>query len=657
MSAMPSLRSLVARRPRVVPLVVGSVLVTLAFAGVAAADAPVGVPQLQVEAVDATGSTITIDAIKTGPAEPRALETSVDGNAVRSTVTSFADAGLGTDAMVVADTSKGMGNGPVQLTKEAIGKIAPGTGDVRNVGVVTTGGGARLASALTGSPTTVRSSTRQVAPTGSSALWDGVVMAAKTLAADPTSNNHHIVIVAGTADAGSVHRFPEVEEALRTSHSMLHVVALPGGSPDVTSLQQLVAETGGTYQEGTSNDLAAMFAVVGDQLSHQFRISMPSPGFGDEPLASLRIDWSGAESEVGFRPGAVSIGARALTPVVDSSSLLDRLATSDVTKWLIVLLGMASAGMIVYSAAMLVSRRSEGLSFALRHYEGYHPGESDEVFDDELMPSITGNNALLKRAVAVTGELAERQGALSKIEDLLERADLPLRPAEALFFYVAAVVVAAIAAAVLSGDFLVFVMVVLVAMLAPNFIVKFRASRRGKKFVAQLPDMLQLLSGTLRAGYSIAQGLEAVSGEIDDPMGRELRRAMAEARLGRPIEDALDAVAERTQSEDFAWAVMAIRIQREVGGNLAELLMTVSDTMTQRERLRRDVAALTAEGRMSAYVLGCLPPGLAGVMWVMNPEYIGRLTHDSLGMILLGVAGVSMLIGFAWMRKIITIEI
>jgi tight adherence protein B len=102
---------------------------------------------------------------------------------------------------------------------------------------------------------------------------------------------------------------------------------------------------------------------------------------------------------------------------------------------------------------------------------------------------------------------------------------------------------------------------------------------------------------------------------------------------------------------------MAIRIQREVGGNLSELLLTVAETMIQRERLRRDVAALTAEGRMSAYVLGCLPPGLAGVMWVMNPEYIGRLTNDSIGMILLGVAGVSMLIGFAWMRKIITIEI
>ena len=94
-------------------------------------------------------------------------------------------------------------------------------------------------------------------------------------------------------------------------------------------------------------------------------------------------------------------------------------------------------------------------------------------------------------------------------------------------------------------------------------------------------------------------------------MGQELRRVVTEARLGRPLEEALDGVAERMDSPDFSWTVMAIRIQREVGGNLSELLLTVADTMTQRERLRRDVAALTAEGRISAIVLG-LPAGRPG---------------------------------------------
>jgi len=168
--------------------------------------------------------------------------------------------------------------------------------------------------------------------------------------------------------------------------------------------------------------------------------------------------------------------------------------------------------------------------------------------------------------------------------------------------------------------------------------------------------MLQLLAGTLRAGYSIGQGFEAVSGEIDEPMGKELRRAVTEARLGRPLDEALEAVAFRMDSEDFGWAVMAIRIQREVGGNLAELLMTVSDTMVQRERLRRDVASLTAEGRMSAIILGLLPPGLGMAMFAMNREYISKLFSGT-GLILLVASIFMMLIGFVWMKKTITIEV
>jgi tight adherence protein B len=140
-------------------------------------------------------------------------------------------------------------------------------------------------------------------------------------------------------------------------------------------------------------------------------------------------------------------------------------------------------------------------------------------------------------------------------------------------------------------------------------------------------------------------------------MGHELRRVITEARLGREVEDSMEAVAERMASPDFAWAVMAIRIQREVGGNLSELLLTVADTMVHRERLRRDIAGLTAEGRISAIILGLLPIGLGAFMWLSNPEYMAPLGSTTMGHVLLGVATVSGLLGFAWMKKIINIKI
>jgi tight adherence protein B len=140
-------------------------------------------------------------------------------------------------------------------------------------------------------------------------------------------------------------------------------------------------------------------------------------------------------------------------------------------------------------------------------------------------------------------------------------------------------------------------------------------------------------------------------------MGKEMRRVVTEARLGRDLEEALEDTAVRTGSADFAWAVMAIRIQREVGGNLAELLMTVAETMIQRERLRREVKSLTAEGRISAIVLGLLPPALAVVMYIINPEYMSPLFHDFTGQLALGLAVVMMIVGFLWMRQVVQIDV
>jgi tight adherence protein B len=139
-------------------------------------------------------------------------------------------------------------------------------------------------------------------------------------------------------------------------------------------------------------------------------------------------------------------------------------------------------------------------------------------------------------------------------------------------------------------------------------------------------------------------------------MGTELQRAMSEARLGRPVEDALQEVSDRMGSDDFEWAVMAIKIQREVGGNLAELLMTVSETMIARERLRREVKALTAEGRISAIVLTMLPPIIGALISFMNPTYMEPLFQNTLGQYALVGAGIMIGVGYWAMMKLIEIE-
>ncbi len=149
--------------------------------------------------------------------------------------------------------------------------------------------------------------------------------------------------------------------------------------------------------------------------------------------------------------------------------------------------------------------------------------------------------------------------------------------------------------------------------MVPWIYLGFKRKRRRKAFNSCLPDTLQLMSGSLSAGLSLAQSVDTVVREGTEPISSEYKRVLIETRLGVGLEDALEGVAERYDSKDFHWVVMAINIQRQVGGNLAELLDTVAATMREREYMRRQVAALAAEGKLSAWVLGRPAAGLHGL--------------------------------------------
>jgi tight adherence protein B len=262
---------------------------------------------------------------------------------------------------------------------------------------------------------------------------------------------------------------------------------------------------------------------------------------------------------------------------------------------------------------------------------------------------------VLQDAVELTARYAPK-GVLAKVEHSLEQADLPLRPAEVVFFWTAALLIAAIFGLLVGG---LGTAVVITATLAvgPALYVMHKRRARLQAFAAVLPDTLQLLAGSLRAGFSLVQAVGAVAQEATDPMKTQLQLAFNENQLGRSMEDALDDVSDRMENADFAWVVMAVRIQREVGGNLAELLDTVADTMAQRERVRREIRSLTAEGRLSAWMLGALPFVLGAVLAIINPEYLKPLVTTPIGIVLI-IGGLLLNgVGFIWLRKILNIEV
>jgi tight adherence protein B len=291
----------------------------------------------------------------------------------------------------------------------------------------------------------------------------------------------------------------------------------------------------------------------------------------------------------------------------------------------------------------------------LREPQGATGEEEEEAFAPKGDQALA-ETALMQRMVGLTGRLADRAGLLSRTEDALEQADLPLRPPEALFFYFATLFVVGMLGLLVLPIPLALALALL-AGVGPVIVLHRRRGNRLREFQMQLPGTLNLLSGSMRAGFSFAQGLESVANEASQPTRRELQRVFTESRLGRPVEDALEDSAQRMASVDLMWAVMAIRIQREVGGNLAELLDTVADTMTQRERLRLEIKALTAEGRFSGWILGLFPVAFAGVLYLVQPDYMGVLFEEAIGIMAVIVCAVMTFVGFIWLRKILQIEV
>ena len=264
---------------------------------------------------------------------------------------------------------------------------------------------------------------------------------------------------------------------------------------------------------------------------------------------------------------------------------------------------------------------------------------------------------LLNRFTAAAEEQVRKRGLLGAVNSTLEQGNIPLSAGEAIAAGIGLAAVFGLIAGVLSLNLIVGGVVFVISVLLVFGIINFIGSREKRKFEQQLPDTLTLLSTSLRAGYSLLQAVEAVAQEAPNPTAREYGRAIAEARLGRQVTDALAGITERTQSKDFEWAVMAIDIQREVGGNLAEVLQTVADTMMARNRLRGEIKALTAEGRISAIVLGALPFAIAGFLWASNPDYLRPLFESNAGLMGIGAGITLMAAGMLWLRKIVNIEV
>lgn len=303
-------------------------------------------------------------------------------------------------------------------------------------------------------------------------------------------------------------------------------------------------------------------------------------------------------------------------------------------------LGVAALSLALLIGAFLVLSPRPGRVPRARRRPGVHEGPG--IISRTATAATTAIDTTLSRRGAPGAGSLERAGVKMSLQDFV------------FLVGVAAVVTFAlglVAVGPITGLFL--------AALTPigaKFALDIRASRRRAAFADQLDDSLQLMASSLRAGHSLLQALASVAREAEEPTSEEFARIINETRVGRDLAPALEETARRMGSEDFEWVTQAIAINREVGGNLAEVLDGVGHTIRERNQIRRQVKALAAEGKLSAYVLMALPFGVGGFLVVANPEYMGMFTESVLGYAMIGASAMLLVVGGLWLRKVVNIR-
>lgn len=240
-------------------------------------------------------------------------------------------------------------------------------------------------------------------------------------------------------------------------------------------------------------------------------------------------------------------------------------------------------------------------------------------------------------------------------QESLEQAGLRLRQPDFILLVGCAGMVTGLIGFLLGGIGLGLFFFAL-APLAAMGVLKILTEQRRRKFAEQLGDTLQMLSGGLRAGHSLLRSVDAIAADAESPTSEEFARLINETRLGRDLTDSMVDAGRRLNSEDFDWVAQAIGIHREVGGDLAEVLDQVGETIRERAEIKGQVRALSAEGKMSAYVLIGLPIGLFIFMNATSPSYIGTLYTSVLGWGMLFAAVVMLCLGSWWLSRVVKIK-
>jgi tight adherence protein B len=496
-------------------------------------------------------------------------------------------------------------------------------------------------------------------PRGDTALYDAVVLASRKLAGQPGQRN--LFVLSDGRHEGTPTRIEQAITAARKAKVKVFTVGLevPGRPQDQVALAKLAEATGGDTVPTSAENLEALFGALGRNLASQYVVDIPLPsGVGSEVDFRLTVQATGAVGQ--YRNPKFFVGTQASPATVPIPAELPRAPAlsrleSGQGRYIVALCGFAAillVFLLLFGPGWRSARPYRALRQRLSPYS-----LTAAIADERTRPTAFGSSEWAGRATAMAETLVRRGNLEEAFLDRLEAAGLNMRVAEFVLISLGSAFIPPLLVLILTQNFLLAALVVLLGTVGPFLYLAVMASRRQAKFDEQLPSTLQLVAGALQAGHSLQQAVDTVVHEAADPIATEFQRVLTEARLGRPLEEAFEAMAKRTKSLDFEWTVMAIRLQRQVGGNLAEVLSTVSQTIRDRYTLKRQIKALSAEGRLSSVILSVLPVLLFAGLLLLNPVFLRPLYTTTVGIMMMAGAAVLMILGVFWLKKITEIKV
>jgi tight adherence protein B len=533
------------------------------------------------------------------------------------------------EVVLVIDTSGSMAGTALAAAKAAasvfLARIPPST----PVAVVSFSATPTLAHGFSTDRNSIVAGIANLQARGETALYDALSLAVDQFTVG--SKQHSLVVLSDGGDTSSALSFDGAAAKLRASAARLDAVALATSESDRSTLSGLVGAGNGALSATTDPfALASIYDGIAATLSNRYRITYRSEAHDQTPVRiSLEHDGVGAEASL-----TIDLPAAPPPPSPRRASVDE---DAGAKTW-----ALAAGAVAIFVALVVTGIQLVGSPHRTkRHRLGLHTRPN---------ASMSPLSNLAARAADTAEDVMERRGQRKTLGDALENAGIGLRPGE-LVVIVSSFALAGFLIGNLVGNLLLALVLGAAPPLIAKLIVARRRDQRRAAFADQLVDTLQLLAGTLRAGYGLMQAVDAVARKADSPTNEEFHRVLVESRFGRDVSVSLEAMARRLDSEDFSWVVQAIQIHREIGGDLAEVLDTVGTTIRERNQLHRQVRALSAEGRLSAYVLMALPFVVGLLIFLTNRRYMSELDSTA-GYVILGSCVVLMTIGGFWLKRL-----